>query len=217
VVTDLTVGTLAADIWIGLAAGVTALELDTGLVLAAVIVPGALSVAPGESVSQKVRRALAVGAVVAGLAQSVLSANSVSADWDALEALALFALGAVTGGLALALALSQRVADVVLQAFADGGVVWADFALGVNSALFANLIAVELPASLEWVPGASPGAPADGDVVPGRAVGAVSATEGARVNATEVLASLVLVAVLVGSAVTPDASDVGVSGVSVRA
>lgn len=176
-VTDLTVGTLAAHVWIGLTARVTALELDTSLVLAAVVVPGALSVAPGESVSQKVRRTLAVGAVVPGLAQSVLTTNSVSADRDALEALALFALGAVAGRLALALALPQRVADVVGQTFADGSVVGSDLALGVDSALFANLIAVELPASLEWVPGASPGAPADGHVVPGCAVGAVSAGE----------------------------------------
>jgi len=177
VVTDLTVGTLAAHVWIGLTARVTALELDTSLVLAAVVVPGALGVAPRESVSQEVWWTLAVGAVVPRLAQSVLSTNSISADGDALEALALFALGAVAGGLALALALSQRVADVVGQTFADGGVVGSDFALSVDSALLANLISVELPTSLEWVSGASPGAPADGHVVPGGAVGAVSAGE----------------------------------------
>jgi len=175
VVADLTVGALTAHVWIGFTAGVAALELDTSLVLVAVVMSGTLGVTPGESVAQEVRWALAVGTVVASFAKGVLSANSVPADRHALEVLALFALRALVGGLALSLALPQRVANVIGQAFADGGLVGSNFALGVDSALFANLRSAEVSTSLEWVPGPSPWASADGNVVPGGAVSAVTA------------------------------------------
>lgn len=58
---------------------------------------GTFGVAPGISVAEEVRRARASGLVVSRLTKRVLAANSFSADWDTLEALALFALRAVSG------------------------------------------------------------------------------------------------------------------------
>lgn len=68
VVSDLAVGSLTAHVWIWLTAGVATLEFNASLVLVTVVVSGALSVAAGESVSQKVRGAFAAGTVVAGFA-----------------------------------------------------------------------------------------------------------------------------------------------------
>lgn len=67
-VSDLAVGALTAYVRIRFEARVPALELNTGLVLAAIVMPGTLSVTPGETVSKEIRRALAGGSVIPGLA-----------------------------------------------------------------------------------------------------------------------------------------------------
>lgn len=90
-VADFTISSLTTDVGVRREARIFALELDTSLVLVALVVPGTLGVTPGEAVSQKVRWAPAVSPVVASLTQSILSADSISADWDALEVLTLFA------------------------------------------------------------------------------------------------------------------------------
>lgn len=177
VVADLAVGTLTTHVWIRFTAGVTALELNTSLVLVTVVMPGALRVTAGESISQKVRWACAAGTIVAGLTQSIFSAYSISANWYTLEVLALFAWRALMRGLTLSLALPQWVPDVVRQAFANGGLVWSNFALSVDSALFTNLRPAEVSAPLEWVSGPSPWASTDGNVVPWGAIRSVAARE----------------------------------------
>jgi len=72
----LTGGSLPAHIRVRVVARVPALQLDTGLVRGAVIVPGALCVAPGEGVTQKVWRTGALCPVVHSLAVCILPAGS---------------------------------------------------------------------------------------------------------------------------------------------
>lgn len=72
----LTGGSLPAHIRVRVVARVPALQLDTGLVRAAVIVSGALCVAPGEGVTQKVWRTGALCPVVDSLAVCILPAGS---------------------------------------------------------------------------------------------------------------------------------------------
>jgi len=69
---SLTGCSLPAHIRVRVIAGVPALQLDTGLVRGAVIVPGALCVAPGERVAQEIRRTGALCTVVHSLAVCIL-------------------------------------------------------------------------------------------------------------------------------------------------
>ena len=76
---------------------------------------GALGVASGVRVAEEVRRAGALGPVVAGVAVGVLSASSFPADGLALELDALLVGGALVVALALPAAAGQRVSDVVWE------------------------------------------------------------------------------------------------------
>ena len=70
---------LAAHVRVWVVAGVAALEPHTRLVAGAVLVPGALGVAPGVGVAQEVRGTRALGPVVHRLTVGVLSTSSPAA------------------------------------------------------------------------------------------------------------------------------------------
>lgn len=77
---SLTGGPLATHVRVGVIAGVTALQLHTGLVRGTVIMPGTLCVAASEGVSKEVWRTGALGTMVDSLAVCILSTSSTAAS-----------------------------------------------------------------------------------------------------------------------------------------
>jgi len=217
VVLDFAVCTLTANIGIGFAARISALELDTGQGAGTFVVSGALGVASGEGVAEEVLRAGALGPVVAGVAVGILTASSFSADWFALELDALLVAGALVVTFALPAAAGQRIADVILFASADGSVSVSDLTVGVGTAGGANLVASKLPAASERIAGETARTPANCDVVLDGTLCAWTARETARVNAPVVLASLVGRTLRVGDTVASYARAVGITLVTRQA
>ena len=125
VVGGLTGGPLAAHVGVGVVAGVSALQSDTGLVGGAVTVSGALSVAPGVGVTQEVRRTAALSSVVDGLTVGTLTTGSPGAGilTPVGDPVTLLRGPALRVSLALVTTARQRVANIGVFTPADWTIV----------------------------------------------------------------------------------------------
>lgn len=193
VVLHLAVGARAASA----VARVHALQLVASLVVGAVVVGGALGVAPAVWVALVVLRARANSATVPDLAVSSLTAGiTARIHTDVLPA--GHVVGAVRIADAFGLTAGEGVADVVVDAGADGAVV-AHLAVGVAAAGrgAAQFLRVEPPAPVEGIADEASWAGADGLVVPDGALGALAAhSHSAGVDALKALAGEVSWAVI---------------------
>lgn len=214
VVLHLAVGTSSA----GAYTRVHALQLEAGLVTAAVVVGCALSEAAVLSISLEELWAGAGDSVVANIAVGTLSAGVVGARVDT----AVIPTGAVTRAVSVGDALSptssiERVADVVGDAGADGAVV-LNAAVGVGGARawLAQLLRIETSAGREWISCEAVTAGADRLVVSDCAFGGAGADVGdvTGVDALLALAGLAAVTVAGLEALGTDTSVAGVERVA---
>lgn len=157
----------ATHIGVGIIAGVTALELDTGLVAGAVIVTRALCVTARVRVAQEVRRTRALGSVVDGLAIGILSTRSSAASilTPVMLPVASLAAGTLAVTLALVTAPGQRIANVGGLAPANRPVIRSNLAISVGTTRSADLITGKSSTVSEWISGGSAGTSADGHMV----------------------------------------------------
>ncbi len=176
--------------------------------------PRAFRVASRVGVAQEVVGTRALSAVVPGHAVGVLAASVLIANGRATEVRALLARRAVEISFALVAAALQRIADEVALALANGPLVMIELAIGVGAASFANFVLGEATAAAERISGRSRRASANGHVVANLAIGAISATGTARVNALVVLTSLMVGAFRVGDALAGVALLVGIADVT---
>jgi len=190
VVGGLTSSATPTDVGVGFVARVLALQPDAGLVGGAVSVPGALGVAPGVGVPQEVRRTGALSSVVDCLTVGVLSTGSSGAGvlTPVQEAVALLRGTTLGVSLTLVTAALQRVTDIRLLTPADGSVVRSDLAVSVGSTRSTDLGPGEAPAVPERISCGPLGTPADGHVVPDRAVRSLTTGQRAGVHTLVVLA-----------------------------
>jgi len=180
----------ATHIGVGIVAGVTALELDTGLVAGTVIVTGALCVAARVGVSQEVRRTRALSSVVDGLAVGVLSTRSSAASilTPVMLPVTPLAAGTLAVTLALVTATSQRIANVGGLASANRPVIRSNLAISVGSTRSTDLIPCKSSAVSEWISGGSAGTSADGHMVLHRTLGPCATGQRAGVDTLVVFA-----------------------------
>ena len=122
-----------AHIGVGIVAGVTALELDTGLVAGTVAMAGALSVTSTVGVTKEVRRTGALGSVVDSLAVGILATRSSAAGILAPVVLSVASLAAGTLSVSLTLVTTsgQRIANVGGLAPADGSVIRTNLQINI--------------------------------------------------------------------------------------
>lgn len=203
VVLDLAVGAPSTGVRSALATGILTLEPDAGQVGTAVVVAGALGVAPGVGLAEEVLGASTLGAVVLGAAVGILSTGILVTYSHTVEVLTLLSAGTFPVGFALPAAPSQRIANEVVLASAHRATVESDTAVCVDStSLVTDLLVGEDSTALERISSVSLGASADGHMVAGLTVSSVSARKSAGIDTSVILAGLAGTAVIVGDAVT---------------
>jgi len=182
-------------------------------------VPGALRVAPGEGVSQEVRGAGALGAVVDGLAVGVLPADPLATGTHTPVALSVTLLAGTAGivGVTLVTTSLQRVSDECRLTSADRPVVLTNLTVCVLSTRGTNLCSGKSPAASEWVSCCSLGAPAYGDMILDTAISPLATADATGVDTLVILASSLGATVTVLVTLSLNASCVGVSVVAWQA
>ena len=184
---------LSAHVGVGVVAGVAALEPHTRLVAGAVLVPGALGVAPGVGVTQEVRGTRALGPVVHRLTVGVLSTSSPAAGilTPVILSVTLLSGSALAVSLTLVATALQWVTNVGLLTPTDGSVIGPNLemengnlrmlsleprhlAVRVGAARGADLVTCEPSAVAEGVSSGAPGTAADGYMVLDSTLGALA-------------------------------------------
>ena len=184
---------LAAHVRVWVVAGVAALEPHTRLVAGAVLVPGALGVAPGVGVAQEVRGTRALGPVVHRLTVGVLSTSSPAAGilTPVILSVTLLSGSALAVSLTLVATALQWVTNVGLLTPTDGSVIGPNLemeignlrmlsleprhlAVRVGAARGADLVTCEPSAVAEGVSSGAPGTAADGYMVLDSTLGALA-------------------------------------------
>ena len=184
---------LAAHVRVRVVAGVAALEPHTRLVAGAVLVPGALGVAPGVGVAQEVRGTRALGPVVHRLTVGVLSTSSPAAGilTPVILSVTLLSGSALAVSLTLVATALQWVTNVGLLTPTDGSVIGPNLemengnlrilsleprhlAVRVGAARGADLVTCEPSAVSEGVSSGAPGTAADGYMVLDSTLGALA-------------------------------------------
>ena len=184
---------LAAHVRVRVVAGVAALEPHTRLVAGAVLVPGALGVAPGVGVAQEVRGTRALGPVVHRLTVGVLSTSSPAAGilTPVILSVTLLSGSALAVSLTLVATALQWVTNVGLLTPTDGSVIGPNLemengnlrmlsleprhlAVRVGAARGADLVTCEPSAVAEGVSSGAPGTAADGYMVLDSTLGALA-------------------------------------------
>jgi len=208
VVGRFTGGSLATNIGVWLKAGVLTPQPDTSLVGGTIRVAGAFSVTSGVGISQEIRWAGTLSAMVYSLAVGIFPAHSLTTGRLAPvgDSVALLGLAAFIVRVAFVSTTLQRVPNVRVLATTDWPVVRPHLTVSVGTTRSTDLLSGESATVAERISSCSPGTPAYGHMVLHCAVSTLATRDGTRVNALVVLTRSLWSTVLVLITFSLDAS-----------